>query len=221
MFRRRVPLHPIDRLRNNLWPRSGWKRALKYNWYRMTRLSGSPHGIAVGAAAGAFASCTPFLGLHVVSAVIIAWVLRGNFFAAAFGTFVGNPLTYPFIWLATYDIGAFVLGHKGGGPDAASVSGDLLSLSASAWHKVWPLFEPMMIGMVPVGLAAALITYGLVNWGVQVFRVKRHKRLHERYHQQQARHPHHAASRAAYPPGPVPIAAPLPVRKQGAKPGRH
>ncbi len=214
MFRRRVPLRPIDRLRNNLWPRTGWKRALKYNWYRMTRLSGSPHGIAIGAAAGAFTSCTPFLGLHVVSAVVIAWVLRGNFFAAAFGTFIGNPLTYPFVWLATYDVGAFVLGHHGQGPVVPSFSGGLFSMSASAWHQVWPLFEPMVIGMVPVGLAAALITYVLVNWGVQVFRAKRHRRLYERYHEQQLLH--HAASRAAYPPGPVPV----PVRKNGVK-SRH
>lgn len=215
MFRRRVPLGLIDQLRNYLWPRSGWRRAIKYNWYRMTRLSGSPHGIAIGAAAGAFTSCTPFLGLHVVTAVIIAWLLRGNLFAAAFGTFFGNPLTYPFIWIATYDIGAFVLGHHGAGPDIRELSANLLSFSAGAWEQLWPLFEPMIIGMIPVGLGAALITYLLVQWGVQVFRTRRHHRLARRHGPEP--HMHLAASRAAFPAGHVP----LPVGKKAVRPRRH
>ncbi|MEQ8949382.1 DUF2062 domain-containing protein, partial [Parvibaculum sp.] len=98
MFRRRVDLHPIEKLKEIFWPRSGWKRAIQYGWRRVWRLSGTPHAIALGVAAGAFSSCTPFLGFHILVAMLIAWVIRGNLIASALGTFIGNPITFPVIW---------------------------------------------------------------------------------------------------------------------------
>src|SRR3546814_1540068 len=56
-----------------------------YVWRRVWRLTGTPHVIALGVAAGVFMSCTPFLGFHIVAAMLIAWVLRGNLLAAVFG----------------------------------------------------------------------------------------------------------------------------------------
>ena len=109
MFRRRVQLHPIERLRELVWPRLGWKRAFQYGWRRVWRLGGTPHAVALGVSAGAFASFTPFIGFHFAIGFAIAWVLRGNLIASAFGTFVGNPLTFPIIWLATYDLGYWLL----------------------------------------------------------------------------------------------------------------
>ena len=57
--------------------------------------------VAAGVAAGAFTSFTPFMGLHFLFAALFAWAIRGNLLASALGTFVGNPLTFPFIWAAT------------------------------------------------------------------------------------------------------------------------
>ena len=92
VFQRRVALHPLRRLREALWPSIGWRRATTYIWRRVWRLSGTPHTIAVGIAAGTFMSFTPFLGFHIVGAMLIAWVFRGNLVAAASGTIVGNPI---------------------------------------------------------------------------------------------------------------------------------
>src|SRR3546814_9642478 len=83
-----------------------------YVWRRVWRLTGTPHVIALGVAAGVFMSCTPFLGFHIVAAMLIAWVLRGNLLAAVFGTMAGNPVTYPPVWLATYDLGNWLIGAQ-------------------------------------------------------------------------------------------------------------
>ena len=42
---------------------------------------------------------------------IIIYFIGGNFIAAVLGTWVGNPASFPFIWLATFNTGNFLLGR--------------------------------------------------------------------------------------------------------------
>ncbi|HUD52651.1 DUF2062 domain-containing protein [Parvibaculum sp.] len=182
MFRRRVELHPLQKLREALWPRIGWKRATQYVWRRVWRLSGTPHTIAVGVAAGAFISFTPFLGFHIVFAIVIAWVLRGNLLAAAFGTLVGNPLSYPPIWFATYDLGSRLLGMSG----RHHVNLSEVLMSHKAFDMVLPVLVPMALGSIPLGLAAALVTYFIVKTGVAAYQLRRREQLEARILARQA-----------------------------------
>jgi uncharacterized protein (DUF2062 family) len=94
----------------------GWRRLGLYLLKRLTRLSGTPQGIACGFACGAAISFTPFIGLHIALSMLLAWLLRGNLIAAAVGTVVGNPWTFPFIWLATYKVGQMLLGSAEAAP---------------------------------------------------------------------------------------------------------
>ena len=71
-------------------------RSGQYVTKRILRLTATPHAVAAGVAAGAFTSFTPFMGLHFLLAAVLAWMVRGNLLAPALGTFVGNPLTFPF-----------------------------------------------------------------------------------------------------------------------------
>ena len=41
---------------------------------------------------------------------IIAYLLRGSIIASAIGTFIGNPLTFPFIWALVYSTGSLMVG---------------------------------------------------------------------------------------------------------------
>ena len=88
-------------------PRKGWRRGYLYLGKRVQRLPDSPHRIALGFACGVMASFTPFFGFHFVIAAALAFITRGNILASAIGTFVGNPLTFPFI-AGT----AMYLGHR-------------------------------------------------------------------------------------------------------------
>ena len=80
---------------------------------RLSRLRASPHEIALGCAAGAFASITPLLGVQTLLAVALAVLLRASIPAAVVGTFVGNPLSWPFIWASTYAMGLQIIGLEG------------------------------------------------------------------------------------------------------------
>lgn len=176
MFRRREELHPLQKLREWFWPRIGWKRASIYVWRRVWRLTGTPHTIAMGVAAGAFTAFTPFLGFHVAMALLIAWVFRGNFIAAAFGTMVGNPLSYPPIWIATYDLGNRILGMSG----RPNVNLTEVLMSHKAFDMILPVLVPMAVGSLPLGIAGAVVTYFVVKAAVSAYQLRRREQLEER-----------------------------------------
>jgi len=83
---------------------------MEYLRHRLARIPGTPYAIAAGFASGAAVSFTPFVGFHFIIAAFVAWLIRGNIFTSALGTIVGNPWTFPVIWLTTYQTGTWLLG---------------------------------------------------------------------------------------------------------------
>lgn len=166
-----------ERWRVFLLPRRNYLRSFRYYWKRILRLKATPHAIAAGVAAGAFASFTPFMGFHFILAFVLAWLLAGNMIAAALGTAVGNPLTFPAIWAANLSIGKAILGMTGPGVDTphakiASLwqSGDLAAL----WD---PLLKPLLVGGIPLGILISLVIYLLIRWTVAAFQHRRRSRF--------------------------------------------
>ena len=91
LFRRRIPANWREKLRILLWPRRSWSRSARYVSKRILRLTGSPHAIAAGVAAGVFASFTPFMGFHFITAFLVAYVIAGNFAGCSIGYFFWQP----------------------------------------------------------------------------------------------------------------------------------
>ena len=111
VFRRKNKLGWWQSVRQLLYPKGGWSRALSYLGHRLTRIKDSPHKVSRGIAAGVFVCFTPFFGFHFLLAAIIAFIIRGNFLAAILATFFGNPLTFPFISWGSLRLGTFLLGR--------------------------------------------------------------------------------------------------------------
>lgn len=177
LFRRRDPLHLGERIKRMLWPASGWRRASSYFAKRVMRLSGSPHAIAAGFAAGVFASFTPFIGFHFLISFFVAFLIGGNILAAAFGTAVGNPLTFPAIWLFSYKIGIHMLGLK---PVGVSPHEIVSTLAKQPFEAIVPLLQPLVLGGLPLGLGFGLAAYAIVWGGVNTYQRARRRRLAER-----------------------------------------
>ncbi|MEM8744196.1 MAG: DUF2062 domain-containing protein [Pseudomonadota bacterium] len=146
---------------------------MRYVVHRMRRLRATPYAIAAGCAAGVFAAFTPFLGLHFILAGLIAWIARASILAAALGTFIGNPLTFPFIWFGSYKLGAWMLGIKGDIKDI-DLSGGIFDKSSV--DQFWPLVKPMTIGGIPLGLVAAVIAYFVAKKATEAYKEKRRLR---------------------------------------------
>lgn len=180
LFRRRKPLGFKEKLRELVWPRKGFFRPLRYLKMRILRLSASPHAVAVGVAAGVFVSWTPFIGVHFIMAFVITYLLAGNMVAAALGCAAfGNPLTYPFIWGLTWEIGHLLLSRKD------HMEGQAIDLAAlfhqMHFSELWkPVLEPMLIGAIPPAALTSVALYGLTFYTVKGFQARRRARLLEK-----------------------------------------
>ncbi|HUE45934.1 MAG TPA: DUF2062 domain-containing protein [Aestuariivirgaceae bacterium] len=185
LFRRREGPTPIQKTLSFLWPRRGLQRGWRYLWHRVTRISATPHTIALGVAIGAFASFTPFMGLHFLIAALLALILGGSILASALGTAVGNPLTFPFIWLASYNLGALLLGYRQRTRIHINLPDDMFVLMFTEplefWRALWraidPLVVPMLVGGIPLGLACGVAIYIVVRSAVAGYQHRRQARI--------------------------------------------
>lgn len=177
LFNRRDPPNWRERIRVALWPRRSWTRSTRYITRRLWRLKGSPHAIAIGCAAGVLASCTPFVGFHFLLGLVLAWALGGSLIASALGTFIGNPITFPFIWLSSYKIGAVVLGYRDRSFPEVDMSGGLLNMS---FDQLWTLILPMTVGGLLIGAVLAPIAYFLVRRLAEAYQHRRRTKLEHR-----------------------------------------
>lgn len=174
LFRARTKPGTGQRLRQLVWPRSGWRRAANYLWYRVVRLPGTPHNIAAGLACGAAMSFTPFIGLHFLLAAALAWVLGANIIASAIGTALGNPWTFPLIWLWTFNLGSWLMGLE-------PVSAPHFELTLSYLvDNAYRLLIPMAVGGLPIALTVWCAVYWPVRYLVAGFQHARRRKRERR-----------------------------------------
>ena len=168
--RTRLPL--LTRIRGWLWPHIGWRRAGRYVLHRLHRLPGTPHSIAIGLAIGIGISFVPLIGLHLVGALALCWLLRGNYLAAVIGSLLGNPWTLPFMFAIDYHIGRTLLGIPVIDLDA------LADLSLHAlFDDLWLLLWPMLVGALPLALVGGLASYAVAVRLVARIQERRRQRI--------------------------------------------
>jgi len=197
VFRRRDRRAPLQILTELLFPRGGWLRATRYVLHRLRRLPDPPHRIARGIMIGIFVSFTPFFGLHFVLTAILAWAIRGNLLAGLLATFVGNPVTFPLIALASVEIGHWILG--GSGPLGFT---EISAAFSAAWIDLWhnfraifttdvaqwaglrrflhEIFLPYLIGGIAPGIVAGFSGYFVSLPLLQAYKALRDRQRRDR-----------------------------------------
>lgn len=179
MFLRRAPRSRGRKFKEILWPSIGWRRLIRYYHHRMGRLSGTPYFIAAGFATGVAVSFTPFIGFHLVTAGIIAWLLGGSLAAMVLGTVIaGNPWTFPFIWVSTYKLGKMMLGQHGSKWDSSTLPHQFTF--ADLLEKPMEFLMPMTLGSLPLGIISWIITFYFVRQVVKGYKEARLGRIHRR-----------------------------------------
>ena len=160
MFKRRKPLTALQHARELFWPSMGWRRAAKYIYLRIVRLSDSTHSIAGGLAIGVAISFNPLLGTHFIQAGLFAYLFRVNLICALIGTFAGNPWTFPFLWWAAIKFGSFIFSLIGLTAGAALPHHmDFHELMHMIIHEPMRIFLPWLIGGYILGALSIPITY--------------------------------------------------------------
>ena len=158
-------------------------RLFKKMLLQLKRLKGTPYSVAAGFACGVAISFTPFIGFHLILAAVTAWIIRGNVVSSAIGTLIGNPWTFPFIWITVLSTGRFFLGdidvveHVNFIRTFESASRALFTLDfASFGRDVWPIIFPMMVGCIPYYIISWIISFKLIKVTMEKLAQKKARR---------------------------------------------
>lgn len=197
VFKRRTPRTYVEVVSESLYPKGGWSRATRYVMHRLRRLPDPAYKISRGIAAGVFTSFTPLFGLHFVIAAGLAWIMRGNMIAALLATFVGNPITFPFIAAISMEMGTWMLGVRGlplpmvlaSFTDAASdLWGNFRAIFTHGdahWaglNHFWDLvFLPYLVGSILPGLVAGIASYFLAYPVILAYQKRRVARMKKKF----------------------------------------
>lgn len=203
VFKRRTPRSWLQFIAEGFWPRGGWGRAARYVAHRLQRLPDPAHKISRGIAAGVFVTFTPFFGFHFILSALLAFIMRGNVLAALLATFVGNPVTFPFIASISMEIGSTLLGT----PDLPlpAVIASFSNASVELWRNFTAIFTPevmhwgrlgafakvvllpYLVGGVVPGVLAAVAAYFLSNPLIVAYQKQRIKRQKARFEKKRAK----------------------------------
>ncbi len=195
MFRRRKKLALWSRVGSLFWPRSGWVRSARYLFHRTIRLPGTPYSLAAGFACGAAISFTPFVGFHFILSAVWAWLIRASIIGSAVGTVVGNPWTFPFIWMWIYNVGNWM---GAGGADGVASPPEQLDFGAFFGSildafvtfdpdylidAAAPVWWPMLIGSLPTLIVVWIAFYIPLRSLVCAYhrRSERYRRFENKY----------------------------------------
>ena len=197
VFKRRKPLGWGAWLREQVYPRSGFRRATRYVIHRMSRLPDEPHRIARGIFAGSLIGFLPLPGLQFVAAWGAARLMRGNVLAALLGTFNTNPLTTPFFAVFAMTLGHWLLGVEAplsaegiaqafgrAGVDLWQNFLAIFSDDRMQWGgliRFWnEIYVPYFIGALLPGIILSLIGYYLTIPVVQAYQKARAAKADDR-----------------------------------------
>ena len=159
-------------------------REAKALFRRILHTDDTPHKIAWGVALGMFVAWTPTVGIQMIVAGILAWLLRGNVAAAVAIVWVSNPYTIVPLYYSNYLIGNALVGGRG--LDEAWFA-DLLDRRTMtfweylihAYEKLIPIFGQMFLGGVIAGVPIAVVSYILTYRAVVKFREHQRKKAEE------------------------------------------
>ncbi len=143
-------------------------RQLAARFRALLHVDDPPQRIALGLAVGVFISCTPFLGLQTLLAILVAMLFRLNRAATVTGVWINLPWFAPIVYGAALKVGGLLVPDPGGVRDAW-LAYLMEHPGALRWRDILTLLQevslPLLVGTVVIGVAAGLLTY-VVAFGV-------------------------------------------------------
>ena len=134
------------------------KQRAREIWQKLSHLNATPDQIAAGFSIGIFASFLPLNPSPIITAIVVAWLLKRNVIAAVAGAAAAIlyiPLL-PLIWLAEYRLGKLIL------PVKHPVTLD----PARIWDLLqngWDVYAAMLVGSIIIATPVTLLTYLVIK----------------------------------------------------------
>ena len=137
------------------------------NFRRLLALDDPPERTALAFSIGICIAFSPFLGLHTITATLVAFLFRFNKIAIFAGTFLNNPfLTLVPIIIVSYALGALLLGQSMRIPaEGIELIKNPRLLTGAYYRELfgqgWYLIKPFAIGSTILSIVCPLIAYPL------------------------------------------------------------
>lgn len=147
---------------------------------RLLSLDDPPERTALAFSIGVFIAFSPFLGFHTIAATLIAFLFRLNKIAIYTGTFINNPfLTVVPIILASYAVGAFLLGRPLGIPAEGLALFSHPQIFKGEYYRQlfgnsWQLLLPFIVGGMVLSVICSLLAYPLTLRALRAYHHRRH-----------------------------------------------
>lgn len=141
----------------------------------------SPDRVAAAIALGVGVGFSPFMGIHFVLAIGLAFLFKLNKVDAALGQFVGNPWTLPPVFAAGYALGRILLGFDR--TEVPNLPWDRL-LHRDFWHAftgstLRPRLASFLVGTLVLATLIGLAAFVVVRAALRIYH-RRHPRVAER-----------------------------------------
>jgi uncharacterized protein (DUF2062 family) len=142
----------------------------------LLHLDDPPDKIALALAVGVFISCTPFLGLQTILAILVSTVFPLNRAATVTGVWINLPWFAPFVYGAALKIGAVLIPDPHGARDAW-LKYVIEYPGRVSWGQMLALFQeislPLLVGTLVIGVVAGLATYVVALGVISARRARR------------------------------------------------
>jgi uncharacterized protein (DUF2062 family) len=137
-----------------------------------------PERVAAAIALGIGVGFSPFMGIHFVIAIGLAFLFRLNRIDALLGTLVGNPWTLPPVYAAGYALGRQLLNYDH--RKVPDLPWDRL-LHRDFWHAfsgsaLRPRLASYVVGTAVLGLLIGLSSYLVIRALLRIYH-RRHPRV--------------------------------------------
>ena len=132
----------------------------------IVKLNEPPHRLSLAFALGIFISFSPWLGLHIISAIFLAWLFRLNKVVVLTASFVNNPWTIVPMYAFCLWFGVKITRSGVRVPEIAWGSLAVREL----YELLLPFLWPYLAGTVVVGSIAAVLSYFGFLWALKRYR---------------------------------------------------
>jgi uncharacterized protein len=151
-------------------------RQLLRRWLdALLHVNDTPERTAGAFALGVFLGFSPFLGLHTIVAIALAFMFNLNRVAVLLGVYSNLPWIIAPYYAFTTMIGAFIL-RTTPRPDLQERLVDMFQLpvrSAAFWHEVGHLLRPLLWSYTIGSLIGAAVLGALAYRGALAFVIRR------------------------------------------------
>ena len=140
-----------------------------------------PHRVALGMAVGMFVAFTPTVGIQMVIAGFLSWLLRANKAVSMAAVWISNPATLVPIYWYGYRIGCAVLALDPIGrawwAELATPPTAWWPAVSFYWSRLLEVAVPLWLGGAIVGLVCGYASYSIVYQAVRLYRLRRLSRV--------------------------------------------